>query len=149
MRLFIICPTQKMPNVMKISAKIYITQNINISLFVRPLSLTSLKALQLSKVGLLTIKHQHSMVKADMMNRSHLNQNHMKNANCLQGFVHKRCSKCPPFARTHAWRRFLHWSITVSIMSCRKSDHSINKRSFSSLRTVNKQKAKCWYFAWC
>jgi len=36
--------------------------------------------------------------------------------------VHIKCSKCPPFARTHAWRRFLHWSIAVSIISCRKSD---------------------------
>jgi len=26
------------------------------------------------------------------MDRSHLNQKHMKNANCLQGFVYKRCS---------------------------------------------------------
>jgi len=40
------------------------------------------------------------------MDRNHLNEEHMKNANCLQEFVHKRCSKCPPFARTHAWRRF-------------------------------------------
>jgi len=40
----------------------------------------------------------------------------MKNANRLQEFVHKRCSKCPPFARTHAWRRFLHWSTAKSTM---------------------------------
>jgi len=40
------------------------------------------------------------------MDRSHLNQKHMKNANRLQEFDHKRCSKCPPFARTHAWRHF-------------------------------------------
>ena len=50
-----------LPNVMKISAKINTMQNINILLFVRLLSLTSLiKALQLSKVRLSTIKHQHS-----------------------------------------------------------------------------------------
>ena len=47
-------------NVMKICAKINTMQNINILLFVRSLSLASLKALQLSKVGLSTIKHQHS-----------------------------------------------------------------------------------------
>jgi len=69
----------------------------------------------------------------------------MKNANCLQEFVHKRCSKYAPFARTHAWRRFLHWSIAVSIMSCRKSDHTAVKRYFSSLRTV---KAKFHYASW-
>jgi len=26
----------------------------------------------------------------------------MENANRLQEFVHKRCSKCAPFAQTHA-----------------------------------------------
>jgi len=79
------------------------------------------------------------------MDRSHLNQKHMKNANCLQEFVHKMCSKCP-FARTHAWRRFLPWSTAVSIMTCRKSDHTAIKHSFGTLMTVNVQKAKCWYF---
>ena len=44
-----------------------------------------------------------------------------ENANCLYEFVHKRCSKCPLFARTHAWRCFLHWSIAVSIISPRMS----------------------------
>jgi len=53
-----------------------------------------LKALQLSEVGLSAIKHQRSK-KADTMNINHLNQKHMKNANCLQEFVYKRCSKCP------------------------------------------------------
>jgi len=50
-----------------------------------------------------TIKHQH----IKKLDRSHLNQKHMRNANCLQEFVHKRCSKCPSFARTHVRRRFL------------------------------------------
>ena len=35
---------------------------------------------------------------------------------------YRRCSKWPPFARTHAWRRFLHWSIAVLTMSCWKWD---------------------------
>jgi len=52
----------------------------------------------------------------------------------------------PPLAQTHAWRLFLHWSIAVSMMSCQKSDHTTIESSFSSLRTVNKQKVKCWYF---
>jgi len=64
--------------------------------------LNKVNALQLGMVGLSTIKHQHS--EADAMDRSHLNQKHMKNANCLQEFVHKKCSECSPFARTHAWR---------------------------------------------
>jgi len=83
------------------------------------------------------------------MDRRNLIQKHMKNAKCLQDFVHKRCSKCPPFARTHAWIRFLHWSTAVSIITCRKLDHTAIKHSFSMLRTVNEQKAKCFSFAWC
>ena len=51
---------KEIPNVVKISATINTMQNINILLFVRSLSLTSLKALQLSIVGLSSIKHQHS-----------------------------------------------------------------------------------------
>jgi len=49
------------------------------------------------------------------MDRTHLNQKHMENANRFQEFVHKRCSKCAPFAQTHAWRCFLHWSTAKSI----------------------------------
>jgi len=41
------------------------------------------------------------------------------------------------------------WWTAVSIMTCRKSDHTTTKHSFSTLRPVNEQKAKCWYFAWC
>ena len=39
----------------------------------------------------------------------------------------------------------MHWSIAVSVMSCRKSDHTAIKHSFSSLRTVNEQKVKYSY----
>jgi len=66
------------------------------------------------------------------MDRSHWKKTR-ENANYLQEFVHKRCAKCPSFARTHAWRRFLHWSIAVSIMSCQKLEHTAIKRSFSLL----------------
>jgi len=81
------------------------------------------------------------------MDRSYVNQKHMKNASCLQEFVHKRCSKCPPIARTHAWRCFLHLSTAVSVVTCRKTGHTAIKHSFSSLRIVKEQKAK-EYFAW-
>jgi len=36
------------------------------------------------------------------MDSSHLNEKTHEYANCLQEFVHKRSSKCQPFARTHA-----------------------------------------------
>jgi len=51
--------------------------------------------------------------------QSQFNRKHMKNANCLQEFVHKGCSKCLPLARTHAWVRFIHWSLALSIMPVR------------------------------
>jgi len=63
------------------------------------------------------------------MDSSHLNQKHVKNANGLQESVHKRCSKYPSFARTHDWRRFLHWSTAVSIITCRYSDHTAIEHS--------------------
>jgi len=138
---------KEMPNVVKISANINTMQNTNNLRFVPSLSLTSLK---LCTVGLWTIKHQRSKKLTRRIETAWTKrQKHMKNANCLQEFVHKRCSKCSPFARTHAWRRFLHWLTSVSIITCRKSDHTTTKHSFSTLRTVNEQKAKCWYFAWC
>jgi len=56
-----------------------------------------------------------------MMDRSHLNQKDMKNCKSFASFFHKRCSKCPTFAQTHAWRCFFHWSTAVSIMSCQKN----------------------------
>jgi len=50
---------KEMRNAIKISAKINTMQNINILLFSFTV-LNKLKALQLSTVGLSTIKHQHS-----------------------------------------------------------------------------------------
>jgi len=76
-----------MPNVVKISAKINTVQNINILLFVFFTVLNKLKALHGKPID-----HQAStQKKADTMDRSHLNQKHMKNASCLQEFDHKRC----------------------------------------------------------
>ena len=137
---------QKMPNVMKISVKINTMQNFNILLLV----LNKLKALQLSKVGLSTIKHQHSKKLtrwiAATWTKKHMNMlivckslftKGLQNVNHLH--VHM----------PREWRRFLPWSTAVSIMTCRKSDHTAIKHSFSTLRTVNVQKAKCWYFARC
>ena len=49
-----------MSNVVKITAKINTMQNINIFTFCLFTVLNKLKALQLSKVGLSIVKHQHS-----------------------------------------------------------------------------------------
>ena len=49
-----------MPKVVKISARINTMQNISILLFCSFTVLNKLEALQLSTVGLTTIKHQHS-----------------------------------------------------------------------------------------
>jgi len=82
------------------------------------------------------------------MDRSHLNQKHMKNQKCklFARVCSQKVFKCLPFARTHAWRRFLHWSIAVSMMSCWTSDHTTIKRSSISLRTVNEEKSKMLIF---
>ena len=82
--------------------------------------LNKLKALQLSKLGLKTIKNQ-----SDAMDRSKpLEPKHMKKCKLFARVCSQKVFKCPPLARTHAWRRFLQWSIAVSIMSCRKSGHT-------------------------
>jgi len=92
-----------------------------------------------------TIKHQHSK-KLTRWIEATWTKKHTKNANCLQEFVHKKCSKCPPFAGTHTWRRFLHWSAAVSVLNNDLSEigpyhKSAIKHSLSLLRTVNEQKA--------
>jgi len=116
----------------------------NILLFVRSLSSTSLiKALQPNKVSLSTIKHQHSK-KFDTMDRSHVIQKHMKNANCLQEFVHKKCSNVHHLHGDMPGDAFCTGQLQCQW--CPVGNWTI-KRSFSSLRTVNEQKVKCWYFA--
>jgi len=84
-----------------------------------------------------------------MMDRSHLNQKGHEKLQFFSKLVRRTCSKCPPFARTHAWRCFLHWSTAVSIMSGQKSDHRptfhtlLNCKALSLLGTVNEQKEEC------
>jgi len=99
MLLFIIFPT----DVCQMSWKCVQTnamQNMNILLFCSSTVFSKLEALSLSKIGLSTIKHQHSKI-------WHYGQMPLEpentwngNANCLHEFVHIGCSKCPPFART-------------------------------------------------
>ena len=138
---------KEMPNVVKIGAKTNTMQNINILLFVHLTVVNKLKALQLSTVGQSTIKHQHSK-KLTWWIEAIWTKNSWKMLIVSRVCSQKMC-KMSTFAWTHAWRRFLHWSTAVSIITCRKSDHTAIKHSFSILRTVNVQKAKCWYFAWC
>jgi len=47
--------------------------------------------------------------------------------------------KMSTIAQTHAWRRFLHWSTAVSIMTCRKSDQFVK----DSERTKSKMLVFC------
>ena len=101
---------QHISNVMKIRAKVNTMQYQHFTSCSFTV-LSNLKALQLSKVGLSTIKYQHSK------NLTPWADSTWMQIVCMTDFVHKRCLKCPPFARIHAWRRFLHWSIAVSIMS--------------------------------
>jgi len=86
-----------------------------------------------------------------MMDRSHLNQNHMKNANYLQEVVHKNVQNVHHLHGYMPGDAFFTGQLQCqySIITCRKSGHTAIKHSFSSLRILNERKAKCWYFAWC
>jgi len=42
------------------------------------------------------------------------------------------CSKCPPFTRTHAFKRLRHCTIAVVMMVWSSSLHSLSRRSFNS-----------------
>ena len=85
------------------------------------------------------------------MDRSHLNQ-----------------KKCKLFARVCSQKMFKMFTICMdtcletetlsSLVNCSVNNdlleigpyrHSTIKHFFSTLGTVNEQKAKCWYFAWC
>jgi len=135
--------------VTQISAKINTMQSNNsLITFCSFTVLNKHKALQLSKVGLSTIKHQHSKNLTRWTEATWTkNTWELEKCKLFARVYSQKVFKCPPFARTHAWRRFLHWSIAVSVMSCRKSDHITIQRSFGSLTTENEQIVKCWYFA--
>jgi len=105
--------------------------------------LNKLKPLKLSKVGLSTIKRQHSKNLTWWTEATETKKTWKMQIICK--FVNKRCSKCSPFTWTHAWRCFLHWSTAVWITSGQKSDHRptmLNCKALSLLRTVNEQKEK-------
>jgi len=42
------------------------------------------------------------------------------------------CSKCPPFSRTEAARRSLHWSTALSMICCSSSFQTVSRRCRSS-----------------
>jgi len=90
------------------------------SLATRIVDLTSLKLCSyLSMVGLSTVKHQHSK-KLTQWIEATWTKNTWK-CKFFARVCSQKCSECPPFAWTHGWRRFIHWSTAVSIMTCRKS----------------------------
>ena len=107
-------------NIMKIRANISTAKYQHFT-FCSFTVLSKLTVLQLSNVGLSTIQHQHS--KISHHKQKTLEPKHIKMPIVCISLL-KKCSKCPPFARKHALRRFLHWSIAISIMSCPKSDHN-------------------------
>jgi len=129
-----------MPNVIKISAKIKAMQNINILLFVHSLSFTSLKLCSKARKAYRQSKHQHSKNLTRWIKATGTKNTRKMQTVCKRLFT--KVLKCSPFAQIHAWRRFQHWSIAVSMMSCRKLDHTTIKCSFRSLKTVSEQKVK-------
>jgi len=87
------------------------------------------------------------------MGRSHSNQQkHMKNANCLQEFVHKKMFKMSTICKDtylETLSSLVNCSVNNDLSEIGAYRKSAIKHSLSLLRTVNEQKAKCWYFAWC
>jgi len=51
---------------------------------------------------------------------------------CLVKIAYSRCSKCPPFVRTYACRRFLHSLTAASTMLCYRPLQSSTSRCLSS-----------------
>jgi len=86
------------------------------------------------------------------MDRSNLNQKHMKNATCLQEFVHKRFLKMFTICTETCLETFsslVNCSVNNDLSLIGPYRHTTIKHFFSTLRIVNEQKAKRWYFAWC
>ena len=125
-------------NIMKILAKINTMQNRTYQhfTFCSFTVLNKLKALQLSKACLSTIISSINTVKIWHHGQKPLEPKHMKKMQIVCKSLFTKSVYCPPLARTHVWRRFLHWSIAVSIMSCQKSGHTAIQRSFSSSTVV-------------
>ena len=85
------------------------------------------------------------------MDRSQLNQKHMKNATSLQEFVHKVFKMFTICTDTclETLSSLVNCSVNNDLSEIGPYRHTTIKHYFSTLRTVNEQKAKCWYFAWC
>jgi len=86
------------------------------------------------------------------MDRSHLNRKHMKNANCLQEFVHKKMFKMSTICTDtylETISSLVNCSVNNDLSEIGLYRKSPIKHSLSLLRTVNEQKAIYWYFAWC
>jgi len=75
----------------------------------------------------------------------------MKNANCLQEFVHKNVQNVHRLQETYLemLSSLVNCSVNNDLSEIGPYRKSAIKHSLSLLRTVNEQKAKCWYFAWC
>ena len=103
--------------------------------------------MKLSKVGLSTIKRQHSK-KSDMMDRSRLDQKDMKKLQIFCKFFSQKVFKMSNIC-TDTCLEMLSSRTAVSIMSGHKSDHRptlLNCKALSLLRTVNEQKEKMLIF---
>ena len=80
--------------------------------------LSKLKALQLSKVGLLTIKYQHSKNLTPLADAVPLEPKTHENANCLHEFVlcSQKLYKMFTICMDTYLEYFLHWSSAVLVM---------------------------------
>jgi len=141
---------KEMPNVIKISAKITTMQNLNILRFVCSLSLTSLK---LCTVDLSTIKHEHSKKLTRWIEANWTKNTWKMQLVCKSLFiksvkkVFKMFTICTDTC-LETLSLLVNCSVNNDLSEIGPYRHTTIKHFFSTLRTVNKQKAKCWYFAW-
>ena len=73
-----------------------------------------------------------------------LHRSHLRNSVLMKQTKHSRksdahniCSKCPPFTRTHAFKRLHHCAIAAAMTVWSSSLHSLSSRSFNFQRSFN------------
>jgi len=145
--IFYLLSNRCLPNVMKINVKINIMQNTNILVFVRSLSLTYwrnawLRYGPISDRPLLTLQ----LTSEESVSR-HVS---VQMVNILNTFCEQTLANNLHFHVFLVQMAFIH---RVSILLCWylmvNRPTMLNCNALSLLRTVNEQKVKCWYFAWC
>ena len=137
-----------LPTVMKINAKINSMQNTNILLFVHSLSLTSWRNTSLSYGPI----SDRRLLTLQLTGRESVSRHvSVPMVGILKTFCEQTlANNWQQLAFFHVFLvqvAYIHCQIFSMLMVDRAT--LLNCKALSLLRTVNEQKVKCWYFAWC